>query len=490
MPTSNPAKRTCTFNNTPPASAEVHRHRLIKGSVWVFVSRISGILMLLASNMVMARTLSPEEFGLFALAVAAVTIITIVARLGLDQTIIRFLSEDFAHGNVSKAVITLRACFALGILGTIVTCTVWGFLLAAFGSRIGLPTNPGMIVTWIFGIAAINLLSLTSESFRGIHDLQNASLFSPLSGPLVGLTFLIFVATLASTNTMSFQNAFIAYVASFAFVTPSAAVLFKKRFLIYADDYRRTTLQSQGQDASVPSKRLLYRQLMAVSFPIMLTQLLLYGLKTGDLAIAGVYCATDEIALFASACRVVTLVTLPLTMASMTIISSISELHSQKRIPELQRLLQKSATVSSIPSILLLMGIVLFPSSIMTLLFGPFYQSASGIVRILAIGQIACSLTGSCGYVLTMTGHHYMQLALNIGNALLLLLLGSLAAVYYGVFGLATASASLFAIRQFATLILARKLVGVWASPSFDAALWHSAAARKPVPSIADSSNN
>jgi O-antigen/teichoic acid export membrane protein len=66
------------------------RSRVARATVWVVWARgvLQGISFV--STLVLARLLSPEDFGLFALVAVWTGVIALVAELGLGDTIVQF----------------------------------------------------------------------------------------------------------------------------------------------------------------------------------------------------------------------------------------------------------------------------------------------------------------------------------------------------------------------------------------------------------------
>lgn len=220
------------------------------------------------------------------------------------------------------------------------------------------------------------------------------------------------------------------------------------------------------------SSEMTISQLIAVCIPIMLVQLLGFGSNRGDILIAGAVCPQDELALYGAANRLILFVSLPLNMVNLTVLSSIPELYSQGRIASLQQMLQRTATLAAVPSVVFLVVVLQFPGTIMSLVFGPFYVNAATILIVLASGQFMSSLTGSCHMVLLMTGHQKIELAIVGFSFLGLLVAGPIAAYHYGVLGLAVAWTIVFSLMNITACLAARWLVGVWTNASYSFKLW------------------
>jgi len=68
------------------------RERLIKNSFWSFISTIISRVGALAFTIILARFLTPENYGIYTLVLSTSTVFYTIADLGINQTLIRYLS--------------------------------------------------------------------------------------------------------------------------------------------------------------------------------------------------------------------------------------------------------------------------------------------------------------------------------------------------------------------------------------------------------------
>ena len=88
--------------------------RLVRGGAWVVGGRIVGIGLLFTVNVLLARLLPPKDFGLFVLITSVLSFGSILAVFGLDQGIVRFVSESLAVGDTARAADVLKQGLRLG----------------------------------------------------------------------------------------------------------------------------------------------------------------------------------------------------------------------------------------------------------------------------------------------------------------------------------------------------------------------------------------
>jgi lipopolysaccharide exporter len=90
-------------------------NRLIKGTVWLSISRaiISGLSIL--STLVLARLLLPADFGLVAIATTVLLLMTEVTELSLSAALIRHRDPTRAHFDTAWTMNALRGVFLGGL---------------------------------------------------------------------------------------------------------------------------------------------------------------------------------------------------------------------------------------------------------------------------------------------------------------------------------------------------------------------------------------
>ena len=170
--------------------------------------------------------------------------------------------------------------------------------------------------------------------------------------------------------------------------------------------------------------------------------------------------------LYGVARRLATAVGMLPQIAGMAMIAPIATLNARGRLDEMQRLLQRSATIAAIPAVAACLAFIALGGPILEGLFGSFYRQSSTTLAVMALGQVAVAWGGSCGYVLTMTGNQIVALLVNVVTTAALLVVGSWAGSRFNMLGLAWTSTLVLTFQMIAMWVLVRRLVGVWTHAS------------------------
>ena len=427
-----------------------------RGALWVLLGRVLGIASTILVNILLARVMSPADFGNFVL----VTSVMALGQLrghgrreyrGGQVCRRKFRQERFCP-RTSNAV--TRVCAV--VCGTaVVAALTWAALHGGGLALLGLPSSRLLAGIIVVGLALLALLQIAGESLRGLQEIRLASLFS--GGQTGGLVSNLIFLGLLSGAIVAFQltltSTLVLNLTAMAMVLPWAFVALV-----------RTARARLPIDPAAPATGAAFtvRELSVVSLPLFLSQLLFFVTSQGDLWIAGVFCPHDQLALYGAARRLTLLVTMPLQIASLTVAATIAEMHAQGRRAELERMLRRTASLAAIPSLGALLLLMVAGGPTLALLFGPFYAEASLPLAILSAGQLCLVGVGCCGCTLDMTGNQNGSLLVNLAAALALAFVGPPATAWFGLVGLSIACASVVAAQSIALLWLARVRVGVW----------------------------
>jgi len=135
----------------------------------------------------------------------------------------------------------------------------------------------------------------------------------------------------------------------------------------------------------------------------------------------------------------------------------------------LERFCRSFATAVAVPSVLLAGVLFFYGGEVVALLFGPSYEPAGGVLKILVLMHIANVLSGPCGNMLVLHGKNkelmkvsLTMAALTVTAALVAGLAGGDPMVIVWCFVLGSA------LRQFVLWLLVRKSCGINTAPSLD----------------------
>jgi O-antigen/teichoic acid export membrane protein len=227
---------------------------------------------------------------------------------------------------------------------------------------------------------------------------------------------------------------------------------------LYLFAWPQTESATREDPPRLPS--LSIRRILGDAWPIALVQIVGFGVAQLDVWTVATFANDTDLAVYAIARRISLLVALPLTLASLAIASSISELHARQDKQRLSWVIRGAATLSTAVTLLLIVAVTLKAELILQLGFGADYRAGADALRILCLGQLVYALSGPSGVTLMMTGRQQIPLWTTLAT-LPVYSLGPWAVVQYGAEGMAVVSASFLAVNNFLQWFAVRRSLGI-----------------------------
>ncbi|MGH2629964.1 MAG: oligosaccharide flippase family protein [Actinomycetota bacterium] len=419
----------------------------MRGSAWVLIGRVISIVFGVGINALLARLLTPTEFGAYFTTFTMVIVGAVIAQLGLDRALVKVAAAAIGVGEPGRAREAIRRCLTIGGATAVVAGLVLSFVAGpalaehVFHSPVvdaAMPLAGG----WLIATA---LQSLMVETFRGLQDFGRATLYDAL---LVDIL-------LATTLGIIFTSGAIAIDIRGA-VAITGGVTFLV-LLLGARHLRREIRGVSGEGS------LQHREIFDIAWPSLVTNVAIYFLGSGiDLLVLGAFRPQSDVALYGSATRLVTLVATPLWIIRGVMPPIVAELHAKGQRRQLEDTLRAGASLAGLPSLAILTVFVLFGASVMEIIYSPFYRQGSSILVILSIGRLIAVWSGAAGITLMMTGHQRSMMVVTLATGALSVTAGIMAADRYGAVGVAAATAAVAVFQNLLQVALAKRYVGVW----------------------------
>ncbi len=414
-----------------------HQREMLLGSAVAMLVKVLAAAAAFLMNLVVARSLGASEAGLFFFGFTLITLLAAIARMGLDNSLVRFVAAEHSQQN-STAVLGV---YRKGILwATGLSIVVMGLLLL-----LNAPLNHWVFslagfdqVLWVmaFALPLVALYTLHAQALQGLKRIAVAMLTLNVLVPLAVLLVLLLVPL------HSAQQVALVYVAACAF-----ALLFG--WLCWRRSAPETT------DKPAFDSRLL----LASCLPLWGVMLFGQMVQWSSQLMLGVWGTTSDVALFASAQRTAMLTSFVLVAVNAIAAPRFAAMHRQGDMQGLRRTALLSVRLMLLAALPIVLFMLLFPEWLMGL-FGPEFAEAAPVLMILVLGQFVNIATGSVGFLLSMTGYE-RQLRLNVFiGAVLGVGLGLLLIPSYGILGGAIATAVAVASQNLLGVYQVNKLLG------------------------------
>ncbi len=417
---------------------------LAKGAGVTLAGRISGRVLALANQVLIARLLGPASYGLFALGWGALRLSEVIAPLGLNRAVIRF-GGQFLGEDPDSLRKTVQWTIALSLVGggvlgaALFIAAPWladslfredglAPVLRAFAATMAI--FAGLIVT----AAATTISQDMRNSVKALELLQPAAQLILLAGFLaLGWQLMGAVTAVAISMILALAMAL--------------------------NDLRRIvpglfTFSSTG-DAPL-------RALLVYSAPVALASLLSKLLTWTDRFMVGYFLPAEELGIYQAAAMSSILFAIILSGFNSIfnpVIVAYERQSNRDGLRELYRVSTKWGLYISLP---LFVVLLVFRRELIEVVFGTGYEAAVVPMVILAIGQLANVATGAVGALHTMTDYPRRWAAISGGTLAINLWLAWRLIPQYGLVGAAIANTAATTVLFGLGLVSVRSLMGLW----------------------------
>lgn len=420
--------------------------QLARGTLISFLIQGIGAGLIFLSEILMARVLGAGGYGLFATVMAWLQVLVMVALLGSNHLLLRFVPTYVATGEWPLLRGLLRHCGRISLAVGAGIFLAAALLLSGLGERVAAETRWAFLI----GMATLPVAALSLQRqaiLRGLHRVAVA-----LSPELIARPALLML--LAAGLAWGLGRAVTAPVAlAMNGVALIAAYLLGR--------YWQAAAMPAEVRAAPPAAR--SREWLRIAVPLFLiagAQLLIVRM---DIMLLGALAGHEDAGRYAAASRVADLIVFALASANVIVAPLIAGLHARGDVDGLQRMLAALAKGVLLLTVPLVVVVGLFGRPILGL-FGAGYEVAYLPLLILVCGQVVNALSGPVDFVMSMTGQQVRMLQiLALATGLNLVLNLALIPVL-GLVGAAIATASTTVFWNLCMRWVVRRRLGVDAS--------------------------
>lgn len=416
---------------------ETNSRDLLLGSTIALVVKLLAATAVFLMNLVVARSLGASEAGLFFFGFTLINLLAAIARMGLDNSLVRFVAAEHSQQNSTAVLGVYRkgmlwaSGLSLVVMGLLLLLNAplnhWVFSLAGFDQ-----------VLWVmaFALPLVALYTLHAQALQGLKRIAVAMLTLNVLVPL-GMLLVLLLVPLHSAQQVAWV-----YVAVCAI-----PLLFG--WLCWQRSAPRSSAKPHFDS----------RVLLASCMPLWGVMFFGQMVQWSSQLMLGVWGSTTDVALFASAQRTAMLTSFVLVAVNAIAAPRFAAMHRQGDMQGLRRTALLSVRLMLLAALPIVLFMLLLPEWLMGL-FGPEFAEAAPVLMILVLGQFVNIATGSVGFLLSMTGHE-RQLRLNVFiGAVLGVGLGLLLIPPYGILGGAVATAVAVASQNLLGVYQVNRLLG------------------------------
>ena len=399
--------------------------RIIKDTGIAGLGEVVFIVMTYTSNVIISRFLGAKGVGIYAQAMTIVSFVSLLAWLGLDVGVLRFLSLYLAQKDLGY--VKGMMYFASSLVLVMSVLLGGGVFLTAdlFADRVFREPQ----LTFVLRIFALTVpfTALTTVWLNGIQAFQRTNYriyIGKVFGPLVGagsVALLLHLGwhwngVLGSAILTAVSGGVVAYYA-----------------------YHQLQRSIPGIEEERP--KLAVKEWLIFCCPLFFSRLLVLAYSRITILMLGYFQNSAEVGIYEIAFKVTLLVHMPLELSSFIFAPVIGQVYAQGDRLGLERLFKTVTRWMFAVSLLTFLMTTLLAQPILAI-FGPEFVAGLPTLYILALGHLINVSTGAVGWMLVMSGHSKIHLLNNLSLVLLTFALGFFLIPLYGMAG-AAAVASL-----------------------------------------------
>lgn len=421
-----------------------HMREVIRGGFVSFVVRMTGSVLGFLVNVSIARLLGAEGAGLYFLSVSIVMFAAVIGRMGLENTVVRFIAESKAKGSWA------------GIKGVYVNAMTVSFI-ASCAVSLGIyllspvladrvfhkPAVGALLKLMAIAIVPLALARLHASSFRGLKKIFEAQL---TDGVVLSLLMLIFIYPLVKT--WGANGAGVSYLLSSLSACFFAIIMFA-----------HANPQINTVNGAFPFGRLFNSCL-----PLLWVTISSFLMGQAAIIALGVWSDARDVAIYNVAHRTALLMTFGLYSAVSILSPKFSELIVSGDRHALSKTARRSVSLLTFLAVPLLLVFTMFPMQIMGL-FGSEFREGWPVLVVLSVSQFINVATGPAGELLIMGGHERKVRIINMTSFISNLILCFFLIPDFGSLGAAYAVAMSYVIHALLSVMFVNRQFGFFMIP-------------------------
>jgi len=395
---------------------------LLKGSGISFILRFGGLAVGYLLTLVIANLFGAKGLGDYVLAITILRLFTLLAKLGLDTTSIRFIAS-FASQNKWSSIFRFRKQVVIILsFSTVIASLFMYFLAEPIADLIN--TNYKYIKLNAFLVLPLSFFMLHYESLRGLKRIAEFSFFYVMSQALFTVVSLLIIYQFTTTSDVPIYAYFV-----------SVIIVSILSFLSFKYSVKKLSDGQENADLEIRS----YENLLKISIPLMFAQSVQFIIAWTDKLMLGSMSTSEEVGIYHTAFKLSMFAAVALMSINSIASPKFAEMYAKNDMKGLRKIVRQSTKMIFWTSVPLVIIFFMFPEFLLGL-FGEEFKVGVNAFILLSCGKLFSSFSGSVGNILQMTGNQNILAKILLFAAILNIVLNLYLIPKYGIDGAALAS--------------------------------------------------
>jgi len=417
---------------------------LLKGSGISFILRFGGLAVGYLLTLVIANLFGAKGLGDYVLAITILRLFTLLAKLGLDTTSIRFIAS-FASQNKWSSIFRFRKQVVIILsFSTVIASLFMYFLAEPIADLIN--TNYKYIKLNAFLVLPLSFFMLHYESLRGLKRIAEFSFFYVMSQALFTVVSLLIIYQFTTTSDVPIYAYFV-----------SVIIVSILSFLSFKYSVKKLSDGQENADLEIRS----YENLLKISIPLMFAQSVQFIIAWTDKLMLGSMSTSEEVGIYHTAFKLSMFAAVALMSINSIASPKFAEMYAKNDMKGLRKIVRQSTKMIFWTSVPLVIIFFMFPEFLLGL-FGEEFKVGVNAFILLSCGKLFSSFSGSVGNILQMTGNQNILAKILLFAAILNIVLNLYLIPKYGIDGAALASVISIVVWNSGMILAVKKKLGFY----------------------------
>jgi O-antigen/teichoic acid export membrane protein len=425
------------INDATPGKLNSDLKKILTHSSFLFIGTIIDAILGLICTILIARYYNIGEYGIYSLTVFLVTFIHGLAGIGIHEANSRYIAIYRGNNDYAKIHGIIKTSFLLvTISSTIITVVLFSLSRFIADSIFHIQELTTVFSIFILAIPFWSITALIVSVFRGFERVKPKVYFTFISVQILKVLFFTYIIINGLPLEYIFWGFFFAVLITFI-------IALSYFYLFY---YKKT----------IPSKKSTWhiKEILSFSWPLLFSGLAWFLISGLDKVMLGILKSEVEVGYYNAATPIARYLIFFYTIIVFVFQPIASRLYAQSKIEDLKKnyqVLSKWLITIAFPFIMILL---LFPSTVISILYGSKYILASNALQLITIGIMIYLILSLSREVLTIMGKTKQIFYFTIIGSGTNIILNLIFIPYFGINGAAFAT--------MITFILISSLIGYY----------------------------
>ena len=427
---------------------------LLKGSGISFILRFGGLAVGYLLTLVIANLFGAKGLGDYVLAITVLRLFTLLAKLGLDTTSIRFIASFASQDKWTSIFKFRKQVVSILSISSVAASLLMYFLAIPIADLINAKYE--YIQLNAFFVLPMTFFMLHYQSLRGLKRIAEFSFFYRMAQALFSVISIVILYQFFTTSDVPVY----AYLISVLIVSLLSFISF--RYWL--------NKRSKGKE-SAEQEIMSYSTFLKISIPLMFAQsvqfimawtdkLMLGAIDTPNV-VNGITTNIEEVGVYYTAFKLSMFAAVALMAINSIASPKFAEMFAKNDMEGLKKVIHQSTKMIFWSSAPLVIIFFIFPEFFLGL-FGEEFKIGVTAFIFLSCGRLISSFSGSVGNILQMTGNQNIYAKILLFGAILNVLLNLILIPRYGINGAAIASMSSLIVWNLSMVLAVKKKFGFY----------------------------